>query len=88
MIIHRTDSDLQAIIAPENVADVAEIVKILTKTNESTNFQCPFAIRSGGHQPWAGSANISNGLTIDLRGLNAISVRWHLAEQPIFQNLH
>ena len=36
--------------------------------------QCQFAIRGGGHTPWAGSANINNGVTIDLRAMNTVSV--------------
>jgi hypothetical protein len=33
-----------------------------------------FAVRSGGHACFAGSANIDDGITIDLRGLNTIEV--------------
>lgn len=33
-----------------------------------------FAIRSGGHTPFAGAANIDNGVTIDLSRLNSVSL--------------
>ena len=36
--------------------------------------QCNFAIRGGGHTPWAGSANINNGVTIDLSAMNTVSL--------------
>ncbi|KAI9790767.1 MAG: hypothetical protein M1833_001763 [Piccolia ochrophora] len=36
---------------------------------------CRFAVRSGGHTPWKGSANIDKGVTFDLRSLNQVSVR-------------
>lgn len=36
--------------------------------------QCQFAIKSGGHTPWAGAASISGGITIDLAGLNQVTV--------------
>ena len=32
------------------------------------------AIQGGGHTRFAGAANVANGITIDLRGLNAIDV--------------
>lgn len=36
--------------------------------------ECPFAIRSGGHTPWAGAATIENGITISLAALNQVVV--------------
>lgn len=33
----------------------------------------PFAIRSGGHSPSPGAANIDNGVLIDLAALNEVS---------------
>ena len=35
---------------------------------------CRFAIRSGGHTHWPGSANIHRGVTIDLRAMNHVNV--------------
>jgi hypothetical protein len=32
------------------------------------------AIRGGGHTPWAGSANINAGVTIDMRQLNGVTI--------------
>lgn len=39
-------------------------VTTLVKTNKAG--PCRFAVRSGGHTPWAGAANIKDGVTIDL----------------------
>lgn len=36
---------------------------------------CNLAIRGGGHTPWAGSANINRGVTIDMRQINTVSVK-------------
>ena len=35
---------------------------------------CQFAVRSGGHTPHTGSANIESGVTIDLQALNQVVV--------------
>ncbi|KAL8908960.1 MAG: hypothetical protein Q9207_000536 [Kuettlingeria erythrocarpa] len=35
---------------------------------------CQFAIRGAGHTPWAGSANINNGVTIDMTSITAVHV--------------
>lgn len=35
---------------------------------------CQLAIRGSGHTPFAGSANIQNGVTVDTRGLKGISL--------------
>ena len=33
-----------------------------------------FVIRGGGHTPWAGSANVNGGVTIDLRFIDTVTV--------------
>ncbi|RAL08838.1 FAD-binding oxidoreductase [Aspergillus homomorphus CBS 101889] len=57
------------IVAPTTVDDVSTAVHYLT-----SNSRCDFAIRSGGHIVFAGAANINDGVTIDLRGLDTIEV--------------
>lgn len=50
---------------------------MLTSTSpdgSGTKRECPFAIRSGGHAAEEGAANIDDGVTIDLRGLNTIEL--------------
>ncbi|CAI6336755.1 unnamed protein product [Periconia digitata] len=68
------------IVAPRDREDVSAAVRILTTASyeqeifNQSQTHCKFAIRSGGHTPYAGSANIAGGVTIDLRGLNQIVV--------------
>jgi FAD/FMN-containing dehydrogenase len=55
-------------IAPDCAEDVSAILNILVPHNT------PFAVKSGGHMPWAGSANINgSGVTIDLSNINDVS---------------
>ena len=35
---------------------------------------CKFAVRGGGHTAQAGSANIDDGITIDMSGINAVTL--------------
>lgn len=35
--------------------------------------QCKFAIRSGGHSPWAEFNNIKDGVTIDLSAMDEVT---------------
>lgn len=56
------------VVLPTSAQDVSVAVKSLVKTNRAG--PCPFAVRSGGHTPWAGSAGIQNGVTIDLSQLD------------------
>lgn len=55
--------DPACIISPTSADEVIEAVKILRSNNT------PFAIRSGGHSPLPGWADIDNGVLIALRGL-------------------
>ncbi|KAG8529154.1 uncharacterized protein KY384_005789 [Bacidia gigantensis] len=56
------------IVKPQSTDDVATAVKLLAKLD------CSFAIRGNGHTAWAGSANIQDGVTIDLRSIDQIKV--------------
>lgn len=49
-----------------NTNDVVIAIKELASTN--------FAIRGGGHTPWAGSANINGGVTIDMTSIKDVTV--------------
>ncbi|KAI8632446.1 FAD-binding domain-containing protein [Xylariaceae sp. FL1651] len=57
------------VIKPEASADVAEFMSIVTNI---TN--CNFAIRTQGHAPAAGAANVQNGVTLDLTLLNTTNI--------------
>lgn len=58
------------IVQPKDPKEVALTVKILTTA--SVLRPCKFAIRSGGHTPYAGASNIEDGVTLDLQYLSAV----------------
>ncbi|PYI03224.1 hypothetical protein BO78DRAFT_452043 [Aspergillus sclerotiicarbonarius CBS 121057] len=66
----------RCMVAPSNVEDVSTALKSLTSIAallpDEEKLTCDFAIQSGGHDPIGGAANIEGGVTLDLRGLNAI----------------
>lgn len=69
----------RCIVSPTTAQDVSRAVRSLSHTilacdASGGNDECAFAIRSGGHSTYAGAANIADGVTIDLQGLNDIHV--------------
>lgn len=50
----------RAIFRPRSAGEVSEALGLLRSTGGR------FAVRSGGHMPWAGSNNIAGGVTLDL----------------------
>ena len=56
-------------VRPETAGEVAKVVNTLVEANKTS--PCQFAIRSGGHTTWAGSANIEDGVTVDLGYMNS-----------------
>lgn len=55
------------IFQPLSAAEIAKAVTALARSRQ------PFAVRAGGHTNWAGSNNITDGVTIDLGLLNSTS---------------
>jgi hypothetical protein len=68
------ESDLKpAFIAqPTNAAEVGSLLKSLKTLLEQQNISV--AIRGTGHTPFAGSANVADGVTVDMRGLKGITL--------------
>ena len=62
------------IVTPESSQDVAVAIKALSFLHTSTDNGASIAIRGGGHTPFAGSANIDSGVTIDLRSIKGIEI--------------
>lgn len=66
----------QCIVRPRSVGELATAITILKRDYDTrTCREDPpllFAIRSGGHSPIPGSANMDNGIVIDLRLLNEV----------------
>lgn len=56
------------VVLPKTAQDVSLAVKTLVRAHRAG--PCLFAVRSGGHTPWPGAANIKDGVTIDLSSLN------------------
>ena len=72
------------IVRPQNTADVVTVLSRLVQANQLHGVgSLKFAIRSGGHACFAGSANASDGVTIDLRGLNSIELKTEDARWPL-----
>lgn len=55
------------VVQPLNTSQVSVVVDTLVRHD------CQFAVRSGGHTPFAGAANIEDGVTIDLGALNSVT---------------
>lgn len=68
------ENELQptCIVRPNNAKELAEIIRLISPAALSGQIQ--LAIRSGGHTPWAGSANINNGITLDLQKMTGVNV--------------
>lgn len=66
----------KCVVKPQSTSDVSKAVLVLSLLSNITDFsrECHFAIRSGGHTPWAGAANQQGGVTIDLAALNEVKV--------------
>lgn len=65
--------DPSCIVSPASTSDVSKTLTVLAGAR-LFGLQCPFAIRSGGHTPWAGAANIDSGVTIDMSAINQVTV--------------
>ncbi|RSL53734.1 hypothetical protein CEP54_010228 [Fusarium duplospermum] len=55
-------------VLPASAAEVSEVLKTLT------NLRTPCTVRAGGHTLFPGGSNIEDGVTIDFRLLNEISI--------------
>ena len=56
------------IVRPSSAEDVAALVKEFVSSDRK------FAVRGGGHTPWAGAANLEGGVTVDMRGLSGVTL--------------
>ncbi|PLB46016.1 oxidoreductase, FAD-binding protein [Aspergillus steynii IBT 23096] len=74
------NSELQplCVVSPESAEEVSSIVTSLVVTASALPAHeqagCHFAVRSGGHNSFAGASNIDQGVTIDLRALNDVQI--------------
>ena len=64
----RAQLPAQAIFVPTSAQDIAKSIKIINF------FSVPFAVRSGGHTPFPGSASTSDGILISLQNLTTLTL--------------
>jgi len=64
----QADTQPRCRFTPESAQDVSAAI------HEIRKFQCPFAVKSGGHASFRGASNIQDGITVDLEHLNSIDV--------------
>ena len=62
------------IVTPLDTLDVAKAIKALASVYESSSHWTQFAVRGGGHTPWAGSASIEGSAVIDMTSINTVTV--------------
>lgn len=62
------------IVKPLNTEDVAAAVKALASVYESSHGSAKFAVKGGGHTPWAGSASIQGGAVVDMTSIKAVTL--------------
>ncbi|MCJ1310157.1 hypothetical protein MMC25_003818 [Agyrium rufum] len=60
------------VVRPANANDVSNIIRLVSVP--ALLGQLQFAVRGGGHTPWAGAANIDNGITIDMQNMTGVKV--------------
>lgn len=71
----------QCIVFPKSASDVSRIVKTIARMRAKA------AVRGGGHTPIANAANLDSAVTIDLSGMNAVSLgAAHTLGLPSFRN--
>lgn len=66
----------KCIVEPVDTTDVSKAVYVLSVLGKQSGFkhECRFAIKSGGHTPFAGAANQQGGVTIDLAKFTEVTV--------------
>ncbi|KAF3766669.1 FAD-binding domain-containing protein [Cryphonectria parasitica EP155] len=62
--LQEAEVEPSCVVQPKSAEDVSVAIKTMTAIEG-----CHFAIRSGGHSPNAGAANIASGVTVDLSQL-------------------
>lgn len=71
------DLSPSCVFRPSNTAQVSQFVKLVAKNGQRDNsgaYLPTFALRGGGHTLWSGAANMNGGITVDMRGMNSLTV--------------
>ena len=66
----------KCVVEPVDTSDVSKAVYVLSVLGKQSGFkdECKFAIKSGGHTPFAGAANQQGGVTIDMAKFSQVTV--------------
>jgi FAD/FMN-containing dehydrogenase len=56
------------VFKPATTLDVSTLVLI------ARLYQCPFAVKGGGHAAWAGASSIEDGITVSMENFNQVKV--------------
>lgn len=62
------------IFTPMDTSDVSNFVKLVTKKIDGCSKVPQFSVRSGGHMIWQGAANIDEGITVDMRAMDSLTL--------------
>lgn len=62
-------------VTPTETKDVAFIFSTLKRLSRVG--KCQLAVKGGGHTPFAGSANINGGVTVDMSMMRGVDVNPH-----------
>ncbi|EED12165.1 FAD binding domain protein [Talaromyces stipitatus ATCC 10500] len=67
-------SQQQEEVTPKSIFKPACPIDVSSAVLLAELFSCPFAVKSGGHAAFSGASNIQGGLSIDLSGLDNITL--------------
>jgi FAD/FMN-containing dehydrogenase len=64
----------QGALSPSCVFKPAKTLDVSTLVLIARLYQCPFAVKGGGHAAWAGASSIDNGITVSMENFKKINV--------------
>ncbi|KAL6705701.1 hypothetical protein ACN47E_006490 [Coniothyrium glycines] len=67
--LKETDIRPSCVVLPESANEVSQVVHLLSAGARVLNDKCRFAIRGAGHTPFAGAANIEDGIVIHMKNM-------------------
>ncbi|KAF2230547.1 oxidoreductase [Viridothelium virens] len=72
--LKNVDIHPNCIVLPESSEEVSTAISILSSGANIWQDKCQFAVRGGGHTPYAGAANIEQGVVIDLSNMPSLGL--------------
>ncbi|KAI9752016.1 MAG: hypothetical protein M4579_005789 [Chaenotheca gracillima] len=62
------------IFQPQQTSEVADFMRLITGSVKGCSTKPRFAVRCGGHTPYANAANVDGGITVDMRTMNTTTL--------------